>query len=426
MTAVGVGPISFPAYAQLQAQRRVQPQVKILVVHNPYQQLGGEDVVFDQECRMLRNAGHEVITYVRSNEEVKQFVGLQRLALVPHTIWARDSRREFAALLQREKPSIVHVHNTFVMISPSIFSACHEAGIPVVHTLHNYRLLCAAGIFYRDGHVCEDCVDKGLWSGVVHGCYHNSMATTAVVTAMIAVHRGLHTWAHPGHFYIALSEFARRKFIKSGIPEDRVFLKPNFVDPDPTMPTEKDEYAVFAGRLSPEKRVSTLLDGWERGRTRFPLFILGGGPEQSQLAEVARLRGLSGIHFKGHLPRPEVIATIRKARFLVFSSEWYENFPVTIAEAFGTGTPVICSRLGAMEEIVTHGRNGLHFTPGRADDLAEKMDWAWCHPEELSAMGREARHDFETKYTADINYKLLMNIYNQVIERTNVLAPQPA
>jgi len=395
--------------------------VKILVVHNPYQQLGGEDIVFEQECRMLQNAGHEVVTYVRHNDEVKQYSGLRRLALVPHTIWATDSRREFAALLEREKPNVVHVHNTFIMVSPSIFSACHEAGIPLVHTLHNYRLLCAAGTFYRDGHVCEDCVEKSLWSGVRHACYHNSMATTAVVAGMIAVHRGLHTWTHPGHFYIALSEFARRKFIDSGLPKDRIFIKPNFVDPDPGMPIDKDEYAVFAGRLSPEKRVSTLLDAWERGRTRFPLLILGGGPERLDLEQLARQRGLSGIQFKGQVPRAEVIATIRKARFLVFSSEWYENFPVTIAEAFACGTPVICSRLGAMEEIVSHGHTGLHFAAGRADDLAAQMDWAWSHPEQMSVMAREARREYETKYTADINYKLLMDIYDQVIDGARAL-----
>jgi glycosyltransferase involved in cell wall biosynthesis len=395
--------------------------VKILVVHNPYQQLGGEDVVFEQECRMLQNAGHEVVTYVRHNDEVKQYTGLRQIALIPQTIWATDSRKAFAALLAREKPSVVHVHNTFIMISPSIFSVCHEAGIPVVHTLHNYRLLCAAGTFYRDGHVCEDCVEKSLWSGIRHACYHNSMATTAVVASMIAVHRGLHTWTNPGHFYIALSEFARRKFIDSGLPEDRIFIKPNFVHPDPGMPAGKDDYAVFAGRLSPEKRVSTLLDAWERGRARFPLLILGGGPERLDLEEVAQQRGLSGIQFKGYIPRAEVIATIRKARFLVFSSEWYENFPVTIAEAFACGTPVICSRLGAMEEIVAHGRTGLHFEAGQAEDLAAKMDWAWFHPEEMSVMAGEARSEYVTKYTADINYKLLMNIYEQVID--SVRAP---
>ena len=366
---------------------------------------------------MLQQAGHDVVTYVRSNDEIRAYTGLRQLALIPKTIWATDSRREFAALLKREKPSIVHVHNTFVVISPSIFSACEEAGIPVVHTLHNYRLLCPVGTFFRDGHVCEDCMKKNLWSGVRHACYHNSRGTTAVIAGMIAVHRGLHTWMQPWHFYIALTEFTRKKFIEAGLPAQQIFVKPNFVEPDPGVSAEKDSYAVFAGRLSPEKRVMTLLAAWERGTTRFPLLILGGGPDRLELEEIAWQRGLSDIRFRGQIPREEVIATIRKARFLVFSSEWYENFPVTIAEAFACGTPVICSRLGAMQEIVADGRTGLHFTAGDANDLAQKMDWAWTHPERVMAMGREARREYETKYTAERNYKQLTDIYNQVLER---------
>ncbi len=387
------------------------------MVHNPYRQAGGEDFVFEQERRMLQNAGHEVVTYLRDNDEVEKYTGLRRLALIPRTIWATDSRREISGLLAREKPSLVHVHNTFVMISPSIFSACEEAGIPVVQTLHNYRLMCAAGVFYRDGHVCEECVEKSLWSGVRHGCYHDSKLATAVVAGMTAVHRGLHTWTRPTHFYIALCNFARKKFIDSGLPAERVFVKPNFVHPDPGVSSdaEKEDYAVFAGRISPEKRVANLLDAWERGRSRFPLFILGDGPERAGLEQAASRRGLSGIHFKGQVPRAEVIATIRKARFLMFSSEVYENFPVTIAEAFACGTPVICAQMGAMEEIVSHGNTGLHFAPGQTDDLAAKMDWAWENPEPMRAMGREARREYEAKYTAEINYKLLMGIYSHVL-----------
>lgn len=395
--------------------------MKILIVHNPYQRLGGEDIVFNQERLMLENAGHEVVTFVRHNDEINQYSGLRQLALVPQAIWATDSRRQFEALLEKEKPSIVHVHNTFVMISPSIFSACHKRGIPVVHTLHNYRLLCPTGTFYRDGRVCEECVEKSLWSGIWHACYHKSMATTAVVAGMIAAHRKLNTWTHPGHFYIALCEFARQKFIATGLPEGRIFVKPNFVHPDPGMPDGKDNYAVFAGRLSPEKRVSTLIDAWERGTTHFPLFILGGGSQRFELEEDARRRRLFGIHFKGEVPRADVLRIVGRARFMIFSSEWYENFPVAIAEAFAGGTPVVCSRLGAMQEIVSDGVTGLHFAAGQPDDLAAKTDWAWTHPEETNAMGREARRQFESKYSAEVNYKLLMDIYDQVISRTRAL-----
>jgi glycosyltransferase involved in cell wall biosynthesis len=245
---------------------------------------------------------------------------------------------------------------------------------------------------------------------------------SAVVASMIAVHRRLDTWTHPLHHYIALSQFARKKFIESGMPEERIFVKPNFVDPDPGLCDEKEDYAVFVGRLSPEKRVSTLLNAWEASSSRFPLKILGGGPLLSELQEVAREKGLDGVHFLGQMPRNQAVSTIRKARFLIFSSEWYENFPETIVEAFASGTPVICSRLGAMEEIVTDGRNGLHFEPGNAPDLAEKMDWAWTNADAMRTMGRAARADYESKYAWDKNYAQLIDIYNRVLGKSAAIA----
>jgi glycosyltransferase involved in cell wall biosynthesis len=397
------------------SNRSKRAAVKILVVHNPYQQLGGEDIVFQQECRLLRRGGHQVVTYCRSNDEIKTLGPFDKIALAPNTIWARNSRQQLAKLLADEKPDLVHVHNTFVMISPSAFSACYDAGIPVVHTLHNYRLMCPSGTFYRQGHVCEDCATRSLWQGIRHGCYHDSSAMTAVVASMIAVHRKLDTWTHPLHYYIALSQFARNKFVESGMPAERIFVKPNFVDPDPGGFENKEDYAVFVGRLSPEKRVSTLLNAWETCAARFPLRILGGGPQLGELQEVAREKNLDGVQFMGQMPRSQAVSTIRKARFLIFSSEWYENFPVTIVEAFASATPVICSRLGAMQEIVTDGRTGIHFEPGNAQDLARKMDWAWFHPEEMRAMGRAARSEYETRYACDKNYLQLIDIYNQVL-----------
>lgn len=389
--------------------------MKILVVHNPYQQLGGEDIVFQQECRVLRRGGHEVVTYCRSNDEIKGMGPLQKISLVPRTIWANDSKQQLARLLATEKPDLVHIHNTFVMISPSAFSACYEAGIPVVHTLHNYRLMCPSATFYREGKVCEDCTQGGLWQGIRHGCYHDSSLLTAVVASMIAVHRKLDTWTNPLHHYIALSQFARTKFIEAGMPEDRVFVKPNFVDPDPGPCDDKENYVVFVGRLSPEKRVSTLLNAWEACSSKFPLKILGGGPQLPELQEVAREKKLDGVQFMGQMPRNQAVATIRKARFLIFSSEWYENFPVTIVEAFASGTPVICSRLGAMQEIVEDRVTGLHFEPGNATDLAQKMDWAWEHASAMRTMGRAARADYETKYAWDKNYAQLIDIYERVL-----------
>jgi glycosyltransferase involved in cell wall biosynthesis len=394
--------------------------MKIILVHNQYQQPGGEDVVFEQERELLQRTGHEVVSYWRSNWEVESYHGVKRLALVQRAIWGSDeTRREFEELLHQQKPDIVHIHNTWVMISPSIYAACHEAGVPVVQTLHNYRLFCPVGTFFRDGRVCEECTDHGLWRSVLHGCYRNSRPATAAVALMLDVHRLRRTWTTSVDGYIALSQFSRNAFVKAGLPAERMFVKPNFVHPDPGTCADKEDYALFIGRLSPEKRVSTILSAWTHLGSRIPLFIVGGGPEDTQLQKDAELRGLTAISFQGRLPRNQAIAFMRRARFLIFSSEWYENFPVTIAESFACGVPVICSRLGAMQEIVDDGRTGLHFTAGDAEDLAGKVEWAWSHTERMRLMGKEARREYESKYTSEKNYPQLMEIYRNAVARRN-------
>ncbi len=262
--------------------------MKIILVHCQYQQPGGEDVVFEHERRMLERAGHKVVVFRRSNFEVNSYSGMKRLVLIQKATWNGEIRKEFAELLQVEKPDLVHVHNTWVMISPSIYSACREAGVPVVLTLHNYRLLCPAGTFFRNGRICEECLDHTLWRGVRYGCYRNSRASTAAVALMLSVHRMRHTWMEDVTSYIVLTEFARTKFLQGGLPAEKLFVKPNFVYPDPLLRagngnrtrTGDGNYVLFAGRLSPEKRVSTMLDAWGRLRTCIPLVIVGGGPQR--------------------------------------------------------------------------------------------------------------------------------------------------
>jgi glycosyltransferase involved in cell wall biosynthesis len=388
--------------------------MKIIIAHNVYRQQGGEDVVFEQERQLLERAGHEVRVYRRSNHEIDSYPGVKRLVLLKKAIWSGDTYKEFGDMLRRDKPDVVHIHNTWLMISPSIYQACKEAGVPVVQTFHNYRLMCPAGTFFRDGKTCEECLDHGQWRSVLHGCYRDSRLITAAKALMLATHRWRGTWAGID-YYIALSEFSRNQFLRGGFPAEKLFVKPNFVHPDPGMCTEKGDYALFIGRLSPEKRVSTVLSAWTQLRSHIPLHIVGGGPEAAQLQEQASRQGLTDVHFEGHVPRDKGLAFLRRARFLVFSSEWYENFPVTIAEAFACGVPVICSRMGAMQEIIEDNRTGLHFTPGHAEDLAAKVEWAWNHPDRMQEMGREARQEYENKYTAEKNYPMLMEIYRQAV-----------
>jgi len=398
----------------------------IISVHNRYVQPGGEDQVFESESRLLKERGHEV-TQVQEQTTYPDGV-VKKLGLAADCIWSRRWHREFRQMLQKSRPDVVHIHNFFPLISPSVYYACRREGVPVVQTLHNYRLLCSNAELYREGKVCEECLHHGLLRGVGYGCYQGSKLGTAALSLMVGVHRSLRTWTNMVDCYVALTEFARHKLIEGGLPADRIRVKPNFVLPDPGSKwigpkgaeEASGEYALFVGRLVQAKGVFSLMKAWER--TRIPLMIAGDGPCREQLEATLKNGKLASATYLGRLSRPDTLATMKRARFLIFPSEWYEGFPVTIAEAFACGVPVICSRLGSMQEIVTDGRTGLHFQAGDAEDLARKVQWAWEHPEEMDAMGRAARQEFEKKYTAARNIEMLGEIYEFAMAAHNKTA----
>jgi glycosyltransferase involved in cell wall biosynthesis len=232
---------------------------------------------------------------------------------------------------------------------------------------------------------------------------------------MLAIHRKRHTWADKVDGYIALTEFARHKFVEGGLPAEKINVKPNFLLRDPGEKMSDGEFALFVGRLSPEKGLGILLRAWRLLHSPIPLQIIGEGPIRSELEHRAGDYSLSGVSFRGRLSRSETQSAIKSARVLILSSECYENFPMTIIEAFACGTPVICSRLGAMQEIVKDGWTGLHFTPGSAEELAERVEWAWNHPPQMRAMGKRARLEYEGKYTAVKNHTILMEVYQHAI-----------
>jgi glycosyltransferase involved in cell wall biosynthesis len=389
--------------------------MKIVLVHNTYQQPGGEDTVFRNERDLLKSAGHEIVEYQRSNEDASHYVSIRQLALAKRTIWASDTRREFRQLLLRERPDIVHVHNTFVRVSPSIYWACHDAQVPAVQRLPNYRLLCPGSNFLRDGKVCEECLEHGVWRSVRYGCYRGSRPATAVVAAMLATHRFLGTWSRLIEYYLVPTQFGRGKFISGGFPRDRIIVKPNFVYADPREGNCDRTYALYVGRLSPEKGLRTLLAAWARLRNSIPLHIVGDGPMRAELEEYVRQHGLSSVCFRGSLNWDDAMAVMKGARCLFFPSECYEGFGMAMIEGFACGTPVIASRTGSMQELVSDGRTGLLFTPSDAEDLARKAAWAWSHPARMAEMGQQARREYEAKYTAARNYEMLMETYRQAI-----------
>jgi len=387
----------------------------VAVIHNFYQQPGGEDEVFRAETRLLGDRGHEVITYTASNDSIGATAGLRA---AQRTLWNRTVHRELRKLFRQRRPMVAHFHNTFPLISPAAYHAARAERVPVVQTLHNFRLVCPNALLFRDGHPCEDCLRQPVpWPGVVHACYRGSRAASGVTAAMLTFHRLLRTWTRTVDVYVALSEFAREKFIAAGLPADRIMVKPNFLSSDPGHGEHHGGYALFVGRLSPEKGLGTLLEAWSLIGGRFPLKVVGQGPQASLLAEER-----SGVEWLGWQPRDRILELMREATFLVLPSEWYEHFPMTLVEAYATGLPVLGSGLGSLKELIRDGETGRHFLPGQSADLAAAVDWAICHPGLLAEQGRRARQEFELRYTPEQNYSTLRAVYQAARAHAEQLA----
>jgi glycosyltransferase involved in cell wall biosynthesis len=351
--------------------------------------------------------GHEVDCYSETNYLVDT---LNPIDIACRTVWSVAAYQNVMKMLAGQTHNVVHVQNFFPVISPSVYYAARVKRIPVVQTLRNYRLLCPNALFFRNGRICEDCMGKPVpWPGIVNACYRGSRLKTGVVVTMLTVHRAIDTWAEMVDVYIALTQFARQKFIEGGIPSNKIVVKPNFVYPDPGQAVEKDKFALYVGRLSPEKGVDTLIETWRSLGSEIPLKILGEGPLQSKV--IAATQKFPWIEWLGPKPLSDVYNLMGQAKVLIFPSCWYETFGRVIVEAFAKGTPVIASNIGAIPELVEHGRTGLLFQAGNRDDLAQQIDRALTNPTELAEMGRAARSEFEAKYTAEDNYKQLMEIY---------------
>ncbi len=394
--------------------------MKIVSVHNFYQQPGGEDAVWRNEAALLHSKGHQVVKFVRRNSEIADQSLLASARLAVRAVWSRESMHALMDTLVRETPDVVHFHNTFPLISPSAYYACLELGIPVVQTLHNYRLVCPAATFFRDGGICEQCAKRSLSRSILHACYRGSRAATATTAAMLTVHRMLNTWRDAVDCFIVPTQFCRAKFSAAGVPLRKIVVKPNFLSADPGCRTGVGDYAIFVGRLAREKGIAALIAAWRGLGPKCSLRILGDGPLRPEMERAAASLDSGIVKFEGWADHDSVIAAIQGARVLIFPSEWYETFGLVAVEAFACGVPVIASRLGVMREIVDDGRTGLHFTPGDPADLAAKVLWACDHPRELELMGRNARAEYEAKYTAERNYRQLVAIYERVISAAGV------
>ena len=381
--------------------------MKILMLHNRYLVPGGEDQSTAAEVALLRETGCSVDLLEHDNREIEQ-LGRARVAM--RTIWSQQSFKEVFERLRSNDYEVLHVQNFFPLWSPSVYHAAAKAGVPVVQTLRNYRLMCVNSLFFRDGHPCEDCLGRTVpWPGVLHACYRHSRAGSAVVAGMITAHRLLRTWQTKVNAYIALTAFAREKFIAGGLPPEKIMIKPNFVHPAPAIGHGGGGYALFVGRLSSEKGIRTLMDAWTVSNCVLPLKIIGDGPDSARVAAAAT--NSSNIDYVGRKSPEEVIELMRGAEFLVFPSECYENMPRTIIEAFAVGTPVLASKIGAGLSMVEPDKTGFHFKAGDAGDLRRVAEWCSKNLDAVRALRPRARSEYELKYSGPANAQALLEIY---------------
>ena len=382
----------------------------ILLAHNHYKLPGGEDQCVAAETAMLKAHGHRVTLYCLSNEATDN---MGRLQIADRMLWSQQAYLDIQRLVRADRPDVVHFHNTFPLISPAAYYAARAEGVPVVQTLHNFRLLCVNALLFRDGRPCEDCLGKIPWRGVAHKCYRDSRAVSTAVATMITAHRASGTWRNAVDTYIALSEFSRRKFIEGGLPADRIAVKSNFLFPQPDAGAGDGGYAVYVGRLSAEKGVETLLKAWRLLGHAVPLKIAGDGPLAPTVVKATAQN--PAIEWLRDLPHEKVYDLIGAAACLILPSECYEGaLPRVIIEAFAKGTPVITSGHGAMADMINDGGNGLRFVPGDAEDLAAKVRCLFSDRSVLNRMRCASRETFDRNFTADANHETLMTIYGRL------------
>lgn len=384
---------------------------KILLIHNYYKIPGGEDVVVANEKRLLEQHGHEVLLYTRSNQEMDSFSNWQKLCLPFTALFSLRTYREVKQLINKEQPDIVHVHNTLSLVSPSVYYAAFVCGVPVVQTIHNFRLLCPAATFIKRERVCEECVEHGLKRAVLHGCYRNSKIQTLVSAASLKVHRILGTYRRLN--YICLTEFNKEKLLqlnrdgKHIVQPDKVYIKPNFVYMKKSQMIFKREYYIYVGRLDRLKGIYTLLDAWKE----FPdkkLLICGSGPQEAGIKQYIEKNQMNQVSLLGQLSHEQVLKLMRESKALLMPTLWYEGQPMVILESYAVGTPVIGSDLGNVSDMVIQGVTGLKFKTGDIEDLRtvvkimEKND-KW-----------DTQKIYETLYSPDKNYEILKKIYDDI------------
>jgi len=404
--------------------------MKILLVHNFYGSSApsGENTAYLAERELLKGHGHEILEFTRHSDEIRErgLSGTLRGAF--STPWNPFCVRDIRRIIERERPDVMHAHNTFPILSPAVFRAARGLGTATVLTLHNYRIFCAAGIPMRNSIPCIECIEKdSVAPAMKYGCYRNSRLATIPMAAMISLHKRLGTWKRDVDAFIALTEFQKNKMAAGGLPEERIYIKPHFY-PDPPAPIpweDREPKIIFVGRLGWEKGVHVLVNAWRRwGRSAPALEIIGDGPQRAELEKMVDKADLNRkIHFCGQIPFSQTQEKMARARLLVLPSLWFEGFPMVIREAFALSVPVAGSRIGSLPGIIAEKKTGRLFSPGDPADLLQVVKGLWEKPQNLDEMAKAARDEFDKKYTPNKNYEQLVSIYHKAITAKKTAIP---
>jgi glycosyltransferase involved in cell wall biosynthesis len=387
--------------------------MRVLLVHGAYQQFGGEDSVVQAERELLERHGDEVLLYSRHNDETKTFNIFQKAAFFPQSVYSWRSGGEIADAVHSFRPDVAFVHNVYPLLSPSVYHKLHSLGVPAVQVLHNFRPFCPNGFYYTQGQICEACRDGNYINAIRKRCYKDSYVFSGLYALMLGSNR-LAGMVDKVAGFICLTEFFKIKMREAGVPDSKLFVRPNFVYAPP-LPgaSEAGKYAMFMGRLSPEKGCWTLIHAFER-MPQIPLKIVGTGPLEMELKDYVGNKGIKNIEFLGFKSGDEKWLLLRNSLCLVVPSEWYENFPVTVLEAFMAAKPVVAARMGGLPYIVEEGQSGLLFESGKPEDLAQTIQRLAEDPAGAVRMGLRGRSLSETKYGPEQGYSNLMNIFSQV------------
>lgn len=388
--------------------------MKILIAHNHYGDFvtGGEAMVFNAETNLLENNGFDVLTFERSNSELIEKNVWNNANAIIHLHWSKQTIAEAGKIMDEFKPDVLHVHNYKFIITPSIFYAAKQRGIKTVLTLHNYRLMVPCGNFMtKDGQVCEKCLTENPINILKYRCAQGSVLKSYLQYRLFTKTKfKLNQLVDLVDTYIVLSNFAKYKLKQTGVPEEKIVVKPNFVTTENAnnLP-DKKERAVFIGRLSFEKGLINLINNW--ASINYPLYIIGTGPLEKRVKDFSKSN--KNIVFLGNMENKKVKEFLAESSFLVFPSTLYEGMPITILEAMSVSLPVVASNLGPRNEMIQNGINGFLYESGNSIDFKEKVNMLIENNELRRKMGKAAKEEYLRKYTPEINLKLLLDIYNK-------------